>query len=71
MRQDENLLSAVLTSVGIRDSRLLETTYTDALTRLVEVFSAGPGLLVLDNCEHVIGAAAQFVHELLGWCPRR
>ncbi|GAA2791143.1 ATP-binding protein [Saccharopolyspora taberi] len=69
VRQDEDLVSAVLTAVGVRDGRLLETAHTDALTRLVEVFSAGPGLLVLDNCEHVIGAAAQFVHELLGWCP--
>ena len=27
-------------------------------------------LLLLDNCEHLIGAAADTVHRLLGSCPR-
>jgi predicted ATPase/DNA-binding CsgD family transcriptional regulator len=31
--------------------------------------SAGPALLVLDNCEHVLGAASTFVRSVLTGCP--
>jgi predicted ATPase/DNA-binding SARP family transcriptional activator len=32
---------------------------------IVTALGAGPALLVLDNCEHVVGAAAELVHTLV------
>jgi predicted ATPase len=37
--------------------------------RLVDLFTGAPGLLVLDNCEHLVGAAAGLADVLLGRCP--
>ncbi|MDG4824164.1 BTAD domain-containing putative transcriptional regulator [Asanoa sp. WMMD1127] len=42
----------------------------DALTRLVEALATSDALVVLDNCEHVIDAAARLADELLARCPR-
>jgi predicted ATPase/DNA-binding SARP family transcriptional activator len=42
----------------------------DTMQRLVEALSPGRTLLVLDNCEHVVDAAAHLAEELLGRCPR-
>ncbi|WP_203719355.1 BTAD domain-containing putative transcriptional regulator [Asanoa siamensis] len=42
----------------------------DTLSRLVEALSQLDALVVLDNCEHVIDAAAQLADELLAQCPR-
>ncbi|MFC4125980.1 BTAD domain-containing putative transcriptional regulator [Nocardia rhizosphaerae] len=42
----------------------------DAGRRLRETLSARPTLLILDNCEHVIDAAAELVAELIGSCPQ-
>jgi len=36
---------------------------------LVEALSAGPALLVLDNCEHLVEASAELVETLLHGCP--
>jgi tetratricopeptide (TPR) repeat protein len=46
-----------------RSGEALSDTLTDAL-RDMEL------LLVLDNCEHVVGEAARLVDALLGSCPR-
>ncbi|MFJ6198167.1 BTAD domain-containing putative transcriptional regulator [Micromonospora sp. NPDC092111] len=63
---------AVLDTLGRRD-RALEparpTTPRDTMGRLVDALSADETLLVLDNCEHVVDAAAQLADELLGRCP--
>ncbi|WP_051393131.1 BTAD domain-containing putative transcriptional regulator [Glycomyces arizonensis] len=37
--------------------------------RLAETFASRPALLVLDNCEHVIAAAAELAERLLLSCP--
>ncbi|GAA2133576.1 BTAD domain-containing putative transcriptional regulator [Actinomadura napierensis] len=37
--------------------------------RLVEALSADATLILLDNCEHVVEAAARLADELLGRCP--
>ncbi|WP_232665542.1 BTAD domain-containing putative transcriptional regulator [Pseudonocardia sp. TRM90224] len=42
----------------------------DTLDRLVDLLSDDDVVLVLDNCEHVIDAAAAMVEKLLGRCPR-
>jgi predicted ATPase/DNA-binding CsgD family transcriptional regulator len=42
----------------------------ESLERVVlEQLRAGPTLLVLDNCEHVLAAAATFVRSVLVGCP--
>jgi predicted ATPase/DNA-binding SARP family transcriptional activator len=38
---------------------------TDELTGIVKAFGPGPGLLVLDNCEHVLRGAAELVRALV------
>ena len=72
VRDEHDLISVVLGTLGLRETRLLErqSAATHAMTRLVEALSSGPALLVLDNCEHVITAAAEFVGELLSRCSR-
>ncbi|GIJ65482.1 ATP-binding protein [Virgisporangium ochraceum] len=63
---------AVLDAVG-RDARP-EThkpgQARDTVARLVELIAPADTLLVLDNCEHVIEAAARLADDLLAACPR-
>ena len=60
------LAAAVLRSV----SRAPDDDGDDAATRLVEVIGDGDGLLVLDNCEHLIDSCAFLASGLLDACPR-
>ena len=39
------------------------------LDRVIDAIAGSPHLLVLDNCEHVVDAAAKAVYELLETCP--
>lgn len=53
----------------LSDSAQLRTGHTvDAGRRLREALDARPTLLILDNCEHVIEAAADLVADLVGTC---
>ncbi len=65
---------AVLASLGLREVQLLGTSSTvttgDAVSHLVEVLADKEALIVLDNCEHLLGPAAQLVDQLLGACAR-
>ncbi|MFD9504957.1 ATP-binding protein [Streptomyces sp. NPDC060035] len=72
---------AVLSALGLRETTLLrDSTHdrpaalADPTERLVEHLSHRsrnrPFLLVLDNCEHVIDAAAALAETLLTRCPR-
>jgi predicted ATPase/DNA-binding SARP family transcriptional activator len=70
VRDGQDVTSAVLTALGVRETRLLESPMTHALSRVADLLSAEPTLLVLDNCEHVIAAAAEFVQEVLGRAPQ-
>ncbi|MDR6973490.1 putative ATPase/DNA-binding SARP family transcriptional activator [Streptomyces sp. 3330] len=70
---------AVLTAVGARETvlygagaeemRVAAERHDDPLERLVEHCARRRMLIVLDNCEHVVGAAARLVEELLARCP--
>ncbi|UZK55247.1 AfsR/SARP family transcriptional regulator [Streptomyces drozdowiczii] len=71
---------AVLSALGLRETALLRDTAldtapprTDPVDLLVDRLGHGarpaPVLLVLDNCEHVIGAAAALAETLLTRCP--
>ncbi|UFR02054.1 winged helix-turn-helix domain-containing protein [Streptomyces sp. Go40/10] len=58
---------AVLAALGVRDG--FRSPATDALDRLLEALADREVLLVLDNCEHLVEAAARTVALLLGACP--
>lgn len=65
---------AVLDALGLRESNLVDAGQRkaaahDAMSRLVDALSSGATLIVLDNCEHVINAAADLAEQLLLRCP--
>ncbi|WP_371549952.1 winged helix-turn-helix domain-containing protein [Streptomyces sp. NBC_00554] len=70
---------AVLTAVGARETvlrgagaeemRAVSERHDDPLNRLAEHCAKRRMLLILDNCEHVVDAAAHLVEELLERCP--
>lgn len=66
----DDVPQVVVRALGLREAGLLEGPGPrDLLDQLVEAFSVAPALLVLDNCEHLVDAAARLVDELLGRCP--
>ncbi|MFG2309671.1 BTAD domain-containing putative transcriptional regulator [Streptomyces sp. NPDC048566] len=70
---------AVLTAVGARETvlrgagaeemRAVAERHDDPLTRLAEHCARRRMLIVLDNCEHVVDAAAHLAEALLERCP--
>ncbi|MFF9121853.1 BTAD domain-containing putative transcriptional regulator [Streptomyces sp. NPDC014889] len=76
----EAVPGAVLTAVGARETVLygagaeemraaVADRHNDPVERLVEHCARRRMLLLLDNCEHVVDAAARLVEELLARCP--
>ncbi|MFF5008605.1 BTAD domain-containing putative transcriptional regulator [Streptomyces phaeochromogenes] len=75
----EAVPEAVLTAVGARETvlrgagaeemRAVTDRHDDPLTRLTEHCANRRMLIVLDNCEHVVDAAARLVEQLLERCP--
>ncbi|MEW9533869.1 BTAD domain-containing putative transcriptional regulator [Microbispora sp. NPDC049125] len=63
---------AVLGALGLREMALQAPALDlpDPTERLVAALADRELLLVLDNCEHVIAAAAALARRLLGDCPR-
>ncbi|MFK4545719.1 putative ATPase/DNA-binding SARP family transcriptional activator [Streptomyces tendae] len=57
---------AVLTALGVREG--FRTTGVDATERLLTALEDREALLVLDNCEHLVDAAAALAALLLGTC---
>jgi predicted ATPase/DNA-binding SARP family transcriptional activator len=63
---------AVLSALDLRDVRILDSSAgppRPPVERLVEQFGGGQALLVLDNCEHLLGGAAELADLLLRRCP--
>ncbi|MGW4567010.1 ATP-binding protein, partial [Streptomyces sp. NPDC004561] len=70
---------AVLTAIGARETvlhgagaesmRAVADRHDDPLERLVEHCARRRMLIVLDNCEHVVEAAARLTERLLARCP--
>lgn len=60
---DDDVAGEVASALGVGDTvgRLIGTT--DVLANIVTTL--GPGLLVLDNCEHVVRGAADLVYALV------
>ncbi|WP_411076550.1 BTAD domain-containing putative transcriptional regulator [Streptomyces sp. cmx-4-7] len=65
---------AVLSALRLRETSLIARDgaplQNDPTAHLVEQLADRPLLLVLDNCEHVIDAAAALAETLLTHCPR-
>ncbi|HEX5116435.1 MAG TPA: BTAD domain-containing putative transcriptional regulator [Pseudonocardiaceae bacterium] len=72
VREDAGLTElapAVLSALELRDVRIMDGAASrDAVDRLVEQFAGRPGLLVLDNCEHLVAGAAELADVLLRRC---
>ncbi|WP_371786251.1 BTAD domain-containing putative transcriptional regulator [Streptosporangium subroseum] len=65
------LAQAALTAIGLRDQTLLGGARGgEPMDRLIAAVREHAILLILDNCEHVIEAAAVFAGRLLGECRR-
>jgi predicted ATPase/DNA-binding SARP family transcriptional activator len=73
IRTGGDLAESLLGALGIREVRILESgavaSQRSPIGRLVEHFTGNPAVLVLDNCEHLIDAAAKLAESLLGSCP--
>ncbi|MFE9706953.1 BTAD domain-containing putative transcriptional regulator [Streptomyces sp. NPDC005930] len=69
----EAVPAAVVNALGLRETVLLTgdrpAVQDDPVALLVEYCASRSRLLVLDNCEHVIGAAARLAETLLTRCP--
>ncbi|MPZ29044.1 MAG: AfsR/SARP family transcriptional regulator [Micromonosporaceae bacterium] len=71
------LPSAVLSALGLRETGLRDAARPPAVEerpdptdRLVAALADWPLLLLIDNCEHLVAAAAQLVDRLLAAGPR-
>ncbi|MEU2064311.1 BTAD domain-containing putative transcriptional regulator [Streptomyces sp. NPDC013455] len=69
----EAVPGAVVSALGLRETVLLTTDLAspqaDPTALLIEYCAPRSRLLILDNCEHVIGAAAALAETLLTHCP--
>jgi predicted ATPase/DNA-binding SARP family transcriptional activator len=69
----EAVPGAVVSALGLRETVLMTTelltTQDDPVALLVEYCASRSRLLILDNCEHVIGAVADLAETLLTRCP--
>jgi len=66
----EDVVGEVGSVLGVRDSVSVRRTLTpeqllDLRGRIAQRLAQGPSLLVLDNCEHVVGAVAELVAFLV------
>ncbi|MCX4825367.1 winged helix-turn-helix domain-containing protein [Streptomyces sp. NBC_01142] len=74
VRDEETVPETVLTALGARETQVRGPAAADAeardpLAQLVEYCGRRRMMLVLDNCEHVIGAAARLADAVLTGCP--
>ncbi|MEV4810741.1 BTAD domain-containing putative transcriptional regulator [Micromonospora avicenniae] len=67
---DGDLAQATLTGLGLRDALLGAGPSADLADGLIAAIREREALLILDNCEHVIEAAARFADRVLGECRR-
>ncbi|MGI5183184.1 BTAD domain-containing putative transcriptional regulator [Dactylosporangium sp. CA-152071] len=65
----DHLADAVVAALNASDGRLYEGGHT-TLDRVVELLDVGDAVMLLDNCEHLVDAAAELVDHLLARLPR-
>jgi predicted ATPase/DNA-binding SARP family transcriptional activator len=71
VRAGGELAQAALTAIGLRDQALLGGARGgEPMDQLIAALRERAVLLILDNCEHMIEAAAAFADRLLGDCRR-
>ncbi|MFD7320412.1 BTAD domain-containing putative transcriptional regulator [Streptomyces sp. NPDC059875] len=69
----DQLADAVLGTLSSKEGRLYDSGQAQRVTpvdRLAELFDVGEAVLVLDNCEHLVEAAAELAEELLDRLPQ-
>ncbi|MEV6366364.1 BTAD domain-containing putative transcriptional regulator [Micromonospora musae] len=66
----DGVAQATLTGLGLRDALLGAGSGADPADGLIAAIREREALLILDNCEHVIEAAARFAERVLGECRR-
>jgi predicted ATPase/DNA-binding SARP family transcriptional activator len=72
---DTGIGPAILAALGLRETDLFERAATpgmassDALHRVFEALADRTALVILDNCEHLVGAVAAVADDLLGRRP--
>ncbi|MFL6143996.1 MAG: BTAD domain-containing putative transcriptional regulator [Labedaea sp.] len=70
-----DVAGAVLTALGLHEIRMLESDVRrpghpqEPVERLIEALAGQRCVIVLDNCEHLVGSAAELVDTLLAHCP--
>lgn len=76
VRDPADVGAGVLGALGLREARLLSDggaavmpVAGDAVSHLLDVLAGRRIVIVLDNCEHVIDAAAVLADRLLAHCP--
>jgi predicted ATPase/DNA-binding SARP family transcriptional activator len=65
-----DVAQATLAALGLRDALLGWAPNADVADGLIAAIREREALLILDNCEHVIEAAAKFANRVLGECRR-
>ncbi|WP_134661983.1 MULTISPECIES: BTAD domain-containing putative transcriptional regulator [unclassified Amycolatopsis] len=73
VRDAEDVLTALLNALEVRDIRTTETDarrrQVDPFEHAVETLGGAEALLVLDNCEHLVDTAAELAENLLRRLP--
>ena len=67
---DGDVAQATLAALGLRDALLGGAPDAEPVERVIAAVREREVLLILDNCEHVVEAAAAFAHRVLGECRR-
>ncbi|WP_460514463.1 BTAD domain-containing putative transcriptional regulator [Flindersiella endophytica] len=67
---DGDVAQATLGALKLRDALLGDVSEADPTERIIAAVRDRAMVLVLDNCEHVIEAAAAFAYRVLGECRR-
>jgi predicted ATPase/DNA-binding SARP family transcriptional activator len=67
---DGDVAQSALAGLGLRDALLGDAPNAEPTDRLIAAIRDREALLILDNCEHVIEAAAAFAYRVLGECQR-
>lgn len=70
----DGILQAILSAMGLLEVSVLDRPSTaprpDDRTRLIDAVHDVEGLLLLDNCEHLVGAVAEIAEDVLAHAPK-